>query len=252
MSESKEQTVEMSTPQTLTGIFFEPGRTFEALRARPRFLVAAVVCVLAFMAFYLTYLQRVGYENQVNAEVEIQAQKSDMAPEQKEQARGIQMKPFVKVIRYVSPPIGFVFVFAFGALIYFLGAMMMGKRMSYKQALSVETYSSLPPLLLAMLINIIILFIKPPTEDAELARGLGGLVHANLGMISDPTASPVLTTALASIDLFGIYGLFLAALGLRKVARMSSGAAWTVVLAIWFIVLLLKVGISLLTKSAMG
>src|SRR3954469_20046382 len=28
---------EMSTPQTLTGIFLEPTRTFEALRARPRF-----------------------------------------------------------------------------------------------------------------------------------------------------------------------------------------------------------------------
>ena len=27
---------EMSTPETLTGIFFEPSRTFEALRARPR------------------------------------------------------------------------------------------------------------------------------------------------------------------------------------------------------------------------
>ena len=31
---------EMSTAETLTGIFFEPSRTFVALRARPRFLVA--------------------------------------------------------------------------------------------------------------------------------------------------------------------------------------------------------------------
>jgi hypothetical protein len=252
MSESKEQTVEMTTPQTLTGIFFEPGRTFEALRARPRFLVAALICVVAFMAFYLTYLQRIGYENQVNAEVEVAAQKNDMTPEQKEQARSIQLKPFVKAIRYLSPPIGFVVVFAFGALIYFLGAMMMGKRMSYKQALTVSAYSSLPTLLLTMLLNIVILFIRPPTEDTEIARGLGGLVHANLGMISDPTAHPVLTTALASIDLFALYGLYLAALGLRKIARLSPGAAWTIVLGIWFIVLLLKIGISLLTKSAVG
>jgi hypothetical protein len=252
MSETREQTVEMSTPETLTGIFFEPGRTFEALRARPRFLVAALICMAAFMAFYLTYLQRIGYENQVNAEIEMAAQKNDMTPEQKEQARGIQLKPFVKAIRYATPPIVFVIVFAFGALIYFLGAMMMGKRMSYKQALSVSAYSSLPPLLLTMLLNIVILFIRPPTEDAEIARGLGGLVHANLGMISDPVAHPVMTTALASIDLFAFYGLFLAALGLRKIARLSSGAAWTVVLAIWLLGVLLKLGVSLLTKNAMG
>jgi hypothetical protein len=252
MSETKEQTVEMSTPQTLTGIFFEPGRTFDALRSRPRFLAAALICMLAFMAFYLTYLTRVGYENQVNAEVEVAAQKNDMPPEQKAAARDIQLKPFVKAIRYLSPPIGFVIIFAFGALIYFLGAMMMGKRISYKQALSVSAYASLPPLVLVMLLNLVILFIRPPTEDAELARGLSGLVHANLGILSDPIAHPVMTTALASIDLFAIYGLFLAALGLRKIARMSSGAAWTVVLVIWLIGILFKLGISLLTKNAMG
>ena len=34
---------EMSTPATLSGIFFEPGRTFEALRRRPRFLVVGLI-----------------------------------------------------------------------------------------------------------------------------------------------------------------------------------------------------------------
>ncbi|HET6974016.1 MAG TPA: hypothetical protein VFH96_08325, partial [Pyrinomonadaceae bacterium] len=41
---------EMSTAETLTGIFFEPSRTFEALRVRPRFLVAGLI------AFILTCL----------------------------------------------------------------------------------------------------------------------------------------------------------------------------------------------------
>jgi len=39
-------TVEMSTPQTLTSIFFEPGRTFEALRSRPRFLIAGLILLV--------------------------------------------------------------------------------------------------------------------------------------------------------------------------------------------------------------
>ena len=33
----------MSTPETLTGIFFEPSRVFEALRQRPRFLAAGII-----------------------------------------------------------------------------------------------------------------------------------------------------------------------------------------------------------------
>jgi hypothetical protein len=34
---------EMSTAETLSGVFFEPSRTFEALRSRPRFLVAGLI-----------------------------------------------------------------------------------------------------------------------------------------------------------------------------------------------------------------
>ena len=37
---------EMSTGETLTGIFFEPSRTFEALRVRPRFLVAGLIVLI--------------------------------------------------------------------------------------------------------------------------------------------------------------------------------------------------------------
>ena len=37
---------EMSTAETLSGIFFEPSRTFEALRARPRFLVASIIVLV--------------------------------------------------------------------------------------------------------------------------------------------------------------------------------------------------------------
>ena len=242
---------QMSTPETLSGIFFEPGRTFEALRSRPRFLVAALIAATAFMAFYCLYLTRVGYENLVNAEIEVAAQKRDMTAEEKEQGRGIQMTPAVKAIRYGSPALVFAIVFAAGGAIYLLGSMAMGKKISYRQALSVWTYSSLPPALLTALLNVVLLFIRPPAEDSEVVRGLGGLVRANLGVLTDPEASPLLTTLLGSVDLFSLYGLFLAALGLRKVARMSAGAAWAVALAPWLIGVLFRILLSAFMKTAM-
>ena len=240
----------MSTPETLSGIFFEPGRTFEALRARPRFLVAALIATVAFMAFYWLYMSRVGYENIINAEIEVRAQTNEMSEDDKAKGRNVQMMTFVKALRYGAPLIVVVIVFAAGGAIYLLGALAMGKKISFKQALSVWTYSSLPPALLMMLANLLLLFIKPPTEDGEIARGLNGLVRANLGILTDPDASPILTTALASFDLFSIYGLFLAALGLQKVARMSSGMAWTVALAPWLLGVLFRLLVSVFTKSA--
>ncbi len=242
----------MTTPETLGNIFFEPGRTFEALRERPRFLVAALVTLAAFMAFYVTYVQRVGYENIVNAEIEMRAQGSGMTDEQKAAGRDIQTKPFVKAIRYGAPVIGIAILLAAGAGIYLLGSMLMGKGISYKQALSVWTYSSLPPLVLLMAANLVLLLVRTPTEDSEIARGLNGLVRANPGILIDAAAHPVLATALGAFDLFAIYGLALAALGLRKVARLSSGSAWAVVLGFWLLGVIGRVVVAAMTGTPMA
>lgn len=250
--ETARPAVTMTTPETLGNIFFEPGRTFEALRERPRFLVAALITLVAFMAFYLAYMQRVGYENVINAEIETRSQGGSMSDEQKTAGRDIQTKPFVKAIRYGAPILGIALVLAAGAGIYLLGSMLMGKAMSYKQALAVWTYSSLPPLVLLMAANLVLLMVRTPTEDAEIARGLNGLVHANPGILFDAAAHPVLATALGAFDLFAIYGLVLAALGMRKVARLSSGSAWAVVLGFWLLGVVGRIIIAAMTGTAMA
>jgi hypothetical protein len=243
----------MSTPETLSGIFFEPGRTFEALRARPRFLVAALIVVVAFMAFYLTYTQRVGYDQIVDSELAV-ARKSNpnMTDEQAAAGARIQKGPIVKAIRLGSPFIGFAVVFAAGAGLYLLGAMLMGGALSYKQALAVWTYSTMPPLLLLTLLNFVLLFASPPEDAAEIVQGAQrGLARANIGALVDGSAHPVLATALGSLDILTFYGLFLAALGLRKVGRLKKGSAWTIVLALWGIGVIARIAIALATGRAL-
>jgi hypothetical protein len=242
----------LSTGETLTGIFFDPGRVFDSFRVKPRFLIAGLICVLSFLAFNIAYIQKVGYENLVNAEMEMNPRAGDMSPEQRERTISIQMNPVVRGIRYGAPLMNFVVIFALGAVLYMLGAMLMTKQMSYTQALSVWTYSSYPPLLLAMLLNIILVFVNTPTDVANIVRGQTGLVHANLSILVDPTASPVLATALASLDVFALYGLFLAALGMQRVARLKSGAAWTIVIALWLVGLVLRLALALAFGRVIG
>jgi hypothetical protein len=54
---------------------------------------------------------------------------------------------------------------------------------------------------------------------------------------------------LRQFDLLRFYGFFLAALGLRKVAKLSSGQAWGVVLTLWILGLLFAVGSAALFGS---
>jgi hypothetical protein len=67
------------------------------------------------------------------------------------------------------------------------------------------------------------------------------LLFTNPGAFMGEGTSPILTTLLSQFDLLKFYGLFLAALGLRKVARLSSGSAWGIVISFWVIGVVLRI-----------
>jgi hypothetical protein len=114
--------------------------------------------------------------------------------------------------------------------------MAFGGSISYKKSLAVWVYSSIPPGVFATIIAILVLFLKSP-ETIDPNR----LLVTNPGAFMGSDTSPVLVTTLAQFDLLKFYGLFLAALGLRKVAKMSSGSAWGVVLSWYLIFAVLKI-----------
>jgi hypothetical protein len=241
----------MSEGATLTGIFFEPGSVFESFRARPRFILATVIMVIAFLAFAGTFYRKYGYETVMRANIEGSPQADKMSPEQKEKGVQFWTGPIGKAINFAIPILGFPIFFAIGGALYLLGTLAMGKKAGYWQAVSVWVYSSFPPTVITMLLNIVLVFIKP-VEGSELVRASRGLVRADLGfLISQPDTMPVLATLLGSFDVFAFYGLFLAALGLRKITRLTSGSAWGIVLTFWLIGLLFRLGFAAIGGKAL-
>jgi len=241
----------MSTGQTITGIFFEPSRVFESLRARPRFLAAAIISTIALLAFTTVFYQRVGYERTINEEIDSSPRAEQMTPEQKEQAIRIQTSPVVKAIRYCAPILVVALIIAAGAGLYLLGSMLMGRQLRYKQAVAVWTYSSMPPLVVSMILNIVLLFLKSPDDFDIVRASRRGLVQANLGILADLKTAPVLGTFLSSIDVFAFFGLFLAALGLRIVGKMASVSAWGIVLTSWISGVIVRCAVADITGGAM-
>ena len=223
---------EMSTAETLSGIFFEPSRTFEALRARPRFLVAAIILLALACLVSALLFTRVDMNQFIRDQIERSPRAAQLSDEQKDMQARIG-KTFAMVAIPVSVPI----ILAGGAALYMLLTMAFGGSITYKKALSVWTYSSLPPSALGAFIAILVLFLKSPDSiDPE------HLLVTNPGALLSENTSKVLVAALSEIDLLRFFGLFLAALGLRKVAKLSSGQAWGVVLILWIIGVLLRIG----------
>jgi len=231
----------MTTPQTLSSIFFEPAETFTALRERPRFLVVGLILVAMTVLVSVLVFQRVGFEEFMRDQIENSPRTEQMTPEQKEQAIAMQTGPVGKALVYGTLLIGSVIAICGGAALYLLGVMLMGGRLSYRQALSVWVYSSFPPAVLATLVSIVTLYLKSP-DDIDLNRPGGGILQSNLGLLLGPDSSPALAALLGSFDLFAFYGLFLAAVGLRRVGRISSGSAWAVVIGLWLLLVLSRVG----------
>jgi len=222
----------MSTAETLTGIFFEPSRTYEALRARPRFLVAGLILlVLAVVVTVLLYA-RVDMGQYMRERIQSSPNAAQLTEEQIEMQVNIG-----KTFGMIAIPLSVPVVIAGGAALYLLGVMVFGGSITYRKSLSVWVYSSIPQSVIGALLAILILFIKSPDSiDPE------HMVVTNPGALFGEDASKVLVAFLSQFDLLRFYGLFLAALGLRKVGKLSSGAAWGVVITLWVIGTVLRVG----------
>src|SRR5215217_6115250 len=223
---------EMSTAETLTGIFFEPSRTFEALRSRPRFLVAGLILLAVACIVTAVLFTRVDMGQFIRDQME----RSPRAAQLTEQQKEMQVR-IGKTLAMVVIPVWVPIMIAGGSALYLLLTMAFGGSITYKKSLAVWTYSSLPPSLLGALIAILVLFLKSP-ESIDPER----MVATNPAALLGEDASRVLVAILSQFDLLRFFGLFLAALGLRKVAKISSGQAWGVVLTLWLIGALLRIG----------
>jgi hypothetical protein len=215
----------MSTTATLTGIFFEPGRTFAALRARPRFLVAGLILLILTIGVTALVYQRIDMGQYIRDKMERSPRNANQTEQQKEM--GVKIG---KIVGAIGIPASVPLTIAAGAGLYMLGVMAFGGSISYKRSLAVWVYSSLPPAILGSVVAVLVLFLKAPdTIDPE------HLLVTNPGAFMGPESSPVLVAVLSQFDLLRFAGLVLAAIGLRKVARISSGSAWGVVLGFYLI-----------------
>ena len=238
----------MSTGQALTRIFFSPGRVFDSFRERmtfgpkaARFLIAAAIIVLAMVAYNVIYLTRIGSENIGRASMEAAPRTADLPSETKERALRMQQTPafqaFALSMRFGLLLLLTLLSLPLGALIYWLGGMIFKGTIKYWQALLVWTYAALPPTVLWVLANTLVLLIRPPATNIAIATGANGVVHANFGALFEVTSFPipVYVVALGALDLFEFYGLALALVGLRKVARIPWIGSFGIVIFVWLI-----------------
>ncbi len=225
---------QMSEVDTLGNIFIDPGKTFEDLRRKPRFVLALLISIMLTMAFVFTFYYKIGDENVrrfIIEQIDKNPRTSALDAHPKDNAISLQMT-IMKVVKYALPVI-FLIITAIGGLLYWLGGKAFGGTGNYLHGVSVWVYSTFPPLVIGTIANLIILAFKS-VDDIDIALDQRGVVHANPGFLLDGKSMPVFTTLVSVFDLFLIWGWILAAIGLQKTNKISSGSAWaiTIILAL--------------------
>jgi Yip1 domain len=254
----------MSTEATLLNIFISPARAFASFRdvvtfgpAVIRFAIAALIILVAVVYYGAFYPARMGSDNIARASIKASPKMANLPLEQKERAIKMAQNPG---FRATTLGLGFALLIGLtlasmplGALIYWVGSMIFQGSMKYMQALLVWTYAGLPAKVLWLIANVATLLIWPPSNNVAIATGGAGVFHANLGALFtvEFLPVPIHVAALSAVDLIEFYGMALAVLGLRKVARIPWIGSFVIVICVWLLGVVWRVAMAGLAAALM-
>jgi hypothetical protein len=244
----------MSTPATLTGMFFEPTSVFRNLRAHPKWIAAVLIMGLLNAAYVATFVQRLTPERIVNFTMDkLEESPIKPPPDRMAQARQQALEsaklPTARVGNALKSIVGVFFGIAFIAALYLLGVLAFGGRMHYWQTLAVTAYAAFPAVVINKVISFIILFIKSP-DDIHPLIGQETLVTDNLGILFKSSEHPVFYVAAAAIGILSFYKLWLTAKGLSLGGyKVSSSAGWGVAILFWVLGLLVGLSVAAIFPS---
>ena len=221
----------------LSGVFFEPSKTFADIARRPSWLLPLALMILASIGVTALYGQHVGWERLIRHQIETSSRTQQLSPEQKEQAIATQSR-IAPLFGYVGTVIGIPLYCLLAAGIFTgLVAGVMSAPVRFKQVFAVVTYASLPNVVAALLTGVVILLKNP--DDFDLQNPL----MFNAGAFMDPEhSSKFLHSVATSIDLFSFWVILLMATGVKAAAgkKLSFGGALFVVVLPWAVYVLGK------------
>lgn len=248
----------MTLAERLTKIFYAPAEVFQNLRRHPRWVVAVLIITVVSAVYSNVFVYKLGAERIANYAIDKTLEmpmvaNNDNARKQVEsgrpQAIADAKNPISRAAQTINAFVGFVFWFAFLALIFVLFTLAMGGKINYWQAFSAAVYAGFPVFIINKLLSLIILSAKDPTDIHPLMGG-NTLVTDSLNFLVNPGENPVLYVLLGAFSLLNLYWIWLMATGLKNTGENVSGsAAWSAAFGVWLILLVFGTVMALLFPS---
>jgi len=224
----------LSEMERIADTFIAPSKTFTDLRRSANWLVPWLLLAIASVALVVVVDQKLGMEKVVENQLAMQpkqaAQLDKLSPEDRA-ARMQTVVKFNRVIAYAYPVVIVIVLAIIAAVLLGSFNFGFGAELTFNQCLAVCMYASLPGIL-KVLIAILAIAVgggEAFTFQNPIASNLSGLV--------DPS-SHFLYSIATSIDVFTIWTLVLAGIGISCLSKVKRGTCFGVVFGWWAILVL--------------
>jgi hypothetical protein len=214
----------------LFGVFFEPGKVFADLAARPRWIAPILISMLIALALVYAISTHIGWEPTIRQTLANNPQTADLPADQREKAIATGAK-FASIFGWVGALLGApVSVLLIAAVLTGLFNGLLGTELKFAQTFAITAYALLVRALLTALL-ILLVYLKPPEDFNIQISPFSPAAYMNR------LETPKWLMSLAgSLDLFTIWAIILLAIGFSVAAKkLSFTKSLTAIATPWLI-----------------
>lgn len=227
----------------MAGVLFAPAETFEDIVRRPNILAPLLLILISALISAIIFVPKLDFESMMREQMAQQGRQMSEA----DMDRVIRFGgAFSKAMGYATPVFSII-TLAIIAGVLLLAFRLMGGEGTYKEAFSVTLHAWMPFVIVGVIATIIMFTRQTIAPDM-----IPTLVRSNLGFLADPREQRILFTLLSAIDIFTAWSLALFSIGFSYVGRVSRARSAAIVITLWAVVLVFKLGFAYIGSMQSG
>lgn len=221
-------------------VFYAPGKLFSSLEnRRGAWVLPFLLNLLLSLGTSLYAIHVVGMESIIRQRL----QNTQMSPGQMQQALQSATRPGIIYIAAAQVVIVVALALLIIAGVLTIFALMGSKEPKFSINFSMVNLAYWPYTLIVAIMSILVLLIAPDRTALDINNLLATNVAA---FIDKDTTSKGLYSLLTSMDVLSFFEIGLLSYGFSKVNRTSMSFALFSVLSLWFIYVLIRMGLAII------
>jgi ABC-type multidrug transport system fused ATPase/permease subunit len=238
MSASTSEPAPLSEGARIVNTFIAPSKTFTDLRRSASWWGPFLLLTIVSTLFAYAVGQKVGFGKAGENVLQTRPKQYDRIQSMKPDERDKTMQAVEKqtmIGTYAFPVIDLILLLIVAGLLLATFKFVANANVSYKVALAIVVYASLPGVLRYLLATLTLFAGVSPD-----AFNVQNPVATNLGILFSAADHPVLYTMGSMIDIFAVWTLVLTAIGFSSVSKVKRGTALAIVFG-WYIAFMVMV-----------